>query len=236
VGRSLLFGGHIYALHFGWCHWRGQDKPLVAMLPRWGGAVVGAWWHGETKPGDDVRLWGAPLLTVLNQSGDSMSLTRLVLQLSRFVLSGRQFRLVVHRMWRPLLWRWPLRWRAVRQTPTYDQLRGERINADVPASKVDPDRLDCHGRHHLQDDAPVAPAVCGPLPGPRREQAEDWSGFGTGGVDRPGKHRLRDHAPAAAVCGPSLGPETDPVEGWSWFGQNKPGRADLADTTPAAPG
>ena len=32
----------------------------------------------------------------------------------------------------------PLRCRTVSQTPTYDQLRGERINADVPAGEADP--------------------------------------------------------------------------------------------------
>lgn len=127
----------------------------------------------------------------------------------------------------------PLRWRVVRQTPTYDQLRGERINADVPASEVHPDWCDRPGRHRLADDTPAA-AVCGPPPAPRGQGAEEWSGFGTGGIDRPGKHRLRDHAPAAVtVCGPSGGPATDHA-GWSWFGTTEPGRAELAKITPAA--
>jgi hypothetical protein len=132
----------------------------------------------------------------------------------------------------------PLRWCVVRQTPTYDQLRGERINADVPASDVDPDWLDRPGRHRLGDDTSAAAAIYSPPPRPRGEQAEEWSGFGTGGIDdRPGKHRLHDHAPAAAAaCGQSRGPATDRAEGWSWFGTTKePGRADLANATPTVP-
>jgi hypothetical protein len=117
----------------------------------------------------------------------------------------------------------------------YDQLRGERINADVPVSEVDPDSLDRPGRHRLRDDTPAAAAVCGPPPGPRGERAKDWSEFGTGGIDRPSKHRLPDHAAAAAaVCGPSLGPGTDRAEGWPWLGTGEPGRADLANATQAA--
>jgi hypothetical protein len=126
----------------------------------------------------------------------------------------------------------------VRQTPTYDQLRGERINADVPASDVDPDWLDRPGRHRLGDYTSAAAAMYSPPPRSRGEQAEEWSGFGTGGIDdRPGKHRLHDHAPAAAAaCGQSRGPATDRAEGWPWFGTTKePGRADLANATPTVP-
>lgn len=125
--------------------------------------------------------------------------------------------------------------RVVRQTPTYDQLRGERINADVPPSEVDPDWLDRPGRHRLREDALAAAAVCGPPPRSRGEGAEEWCGVGTG-IDHPGKHRLRDHAPAATtVRDPTRGPATDRAEGWSWFGTKEPGSAELAKARPAVP-
>lgn len=66
----------------------------------------------------------------------------------------------------------PLRCRTVNQMPIYDQLRGERINADVPASRSsDADQLpvDHCGKHHLLADPPVPAAVFGP--GPRADPA-----------------------------------------------------------------
>ncbi len=50
----------------------------------------------------------------------------------------------------------------VGQTPIYDQVRGERINADVPDSGVDPQRVEDHGRHRLRPDTSVPAAVFGP--------------------------------------------------------------------------
>jgi hypothetical protein len=54
----------------------------------------------------------------------------------------------------------------VSQTPTYDQLHGERLNADVPAiegdsfaSETDPDPLAHSGKHRRRDDGPSA-ALC----------------------------------------------------------------------------
>jgi hypothetical protein len=73
----------------------------------------------------------------------------------------------------------PLQCGAVSQTPTYDQLRGERINADVRASEADPHPLEHPGRHRLRDDTPTAATVCGPF-GPRDDFTEAWSWFGTG--------------------------------------------------------
>jgi hypothetical protein len=54
----------------------------------------------------------------------------------------------------------PLRCRPMGQTPIYDQLRGEPINAEVPATGADPQRVDHPGKHHLAD-VPVAVAVFG---------------------------------------------------------------------------
>lgn len=39
------------------------------------------------------------------------------------------------------------------QTPIYDQLRGERINADVPAPGTDPQRVGYTGQHRRTDGA-----------------------------------------------------------------------------------
>jgi hypothetical protein len=55
-------------------------------------------------------------------------------------------------------------------TPIYDQVRGERINADVPPSAATPQRVDDHGRHRVRPDTPVSAAVFGP-PGPGADQA-----------------------------------------------------------------
>lgn len=59
----------------------------------------------------------------------------------------------------------PLRCGPVAQTPIYDQLRDERINADVPATGADPPPVGHPGKHRLLGDGPSASAVTGP-PGP----------------------------------------------------------------------
>jgi hypothetical protein len=61
-----------------------------------------------------------------------------------------------------------LRCRAVGQTPIYDQLRGERINADVPPSTVESDRFVPSGKHRLCAEASSSAAMEGrPVrPGP----------------------------------------------------------------------
>jgi hypothetical protein len=125
-----------------------------------------------------------------------------------------------------------LRCRAMSQTPTYDQLRGERINADVPASEADPQQVDHLGRHRLVDD-PLDAAVCGQPPGSGADLA-DWSRFWTVNSGHPGKHRLHDDVPGApAICGPSPGLPTGLVGGWSWFTPTD--RARLANATGPAP-
>ena len=86
--------------------------------------------------------------------------------------------------------------RAVSQTPTYDQLRGERINADVPPSEVDPPRLDQPGKHHPVD----APGLL--AHGPSREveanPATAWSWFESIEAGPSGKHHLWGEASGAA--------------------------------------
>jgi hypothetical protein len=88
--------------------------------------------------------------------------------------------------------------RAVSQTPTYDQLRGERINADVPPSEVDPDQP---GRHPL--DKPGLPAP-GPAPEAAAARATAWSWFESVEDNASGKHHLwSEVAGAAEVSEPS---------------------------------
>lgn len=81
----------------------------------------------------------------------------------------------------------PLRCRTVSQTPTYDQLRGERINADVPAGEPDPRSVDRPGKHRRDDDTPIASAVHRASLGPRTDLAEGWSWF-SGAM--PGAHHV----------------------------------------------
>lgn len=102
----------------------------------------------------------------------------------------------------------PLRCRTVSQTPTYDQLRGERINADVPAGEADPRPADSPGRHRIRDDMPAGSPVSDL--GPGGDPAENWSGFAPGDSGPSGKHQLRPGAPRA-----------DPAQDWSWFEDGK---------------
>ena len=88
----------------------------------------------------------------------------------------------------------PLRCRTVSQTPTYDQLRGERINADVPAGEADPHPVDRPGKHRIPDDMPAESAL------------SDVEPEGGSAKDRSGKHQLRHGTPRA-----------DPTRDWSWF-------------------
>jgi hypothetical protein len=114
----------------------------------------------------------------------------------------------------------PLRCRTVSQTPTYDQLCGERINADVPAGEADPHPVGRPGRHRIRDGMPAGSAVSDPDPG--GDPIEDWAGSATGDPDRSGKHQLRDEAPAESVRRLSAGPRADLAEDWSWFKTGKP--------------
>lgn len=71
----------------------------------------------------------------------------------------------------------PLRCRLVSQTPIYDQLRGERINAEVPASGADPQRVDHPGRHSLPSGGLGPAAVFGRSPGKGADAAAGWCWF-----------------------------------------------------------
>jgi hypothetical protein len=84
-----------------------------------------------------------------------------------------------------------LRCRAVGHTPIYDQLRGERINADVPPNDVDSHRHGSLSRHCRGVAAPSAAGLVGPV------------GFGM--EDVAGHHRRVEAYPAAGLTGDELG-------------------------------
>jgi hypothetical protein len=52
------------------------------------------------------------------------------------------------------------------QTPIYDQLRGERTNADVPTPGVDPQQVDHTGQDRVLADTASAAAVFARPPWP----------------------------------------------------------------------
>jgi hypothetical protein len=67
----------------------------------------------------------------------------------------------VHSVLRPSIAHLRLRCRGVSDTPIYDQLWGERLNADVPAA--DPQQVGYQGQHRRPAAASRAPAAHGHL-------------------------------------------------------------------------
>lgn len=96
-----------------------------------------------------------------------------------FSTVGAQCRPVVHMAWGAVPVGAPLWCRAMSQTPTYDQLRDERINADIPASEAVPHEVSYSGKHRLVADPSLA-AVCGSPPGAGVDHVGCWSWFETG--------------------------------------------------------
>ena len=131
----------------------------------------------------------------------------------------------------------------VSHTPTYDQLRGERINVDVPTSPAgvptrpaEPESLTRPGRHHLRDDAPTAVAALGPSPGSGVGIAAHWPGCRTGDCDPRGKHSVADDPPGTTeVSGPSREPGAGLAESWSWFETGEAGQCRSGHYRPSGP-
>ena len=98
----------------------------------------------------------------------------------------------------------PLRCRPVSPTPIYDQLRGERINADVPATGAEPSQVDHPGKHRLPGGAPSAAAVSVRTSGAGADRAASWSWFAPTGAE-----------PSAAVDATCRAePAREAVAGW----------------------
>jgi hypothetical protein len=119
-----------------------------------------------------------------------------------------------------------LRCRPVRSTPLYDQLRGERINADVPPSAAQPHQLEDCGKHRLADGDLGSVTGCTRAPrtaadrvnadvAPRDAEPQQR--------DNPVKHHLPDGEPdlAAAFTRPPVA-AADRVASWSWFATAEP--------------
>lgn len=114
------------------------------------------------------------------------------------------------------------------ETPIYDQVRGERINADVPPCEADSPGAGYYGKHLLPPDTPIPAAVFGP-PDPKDGLAPDhhrraWA--------YPAGWAAADGHPTATVWGPraALPPEAHPRHAAS----SSP--ASVADRDPVAQG
>jgi hypothetical protein len=83
--------------------------------------------------------------------------------------------------------------RCVSQTPTYDQLRGERINAEIPASKDRSLPVDPPGKHQPLDSAAGALAH-GQSPEAAAHLTPAWSWFESVHAGPAGKHHLWEEA------------------------------------------
>lgn len=68
----------------------------------------------------------------------------------------------------------PLRFCPVSQTPIYDQLRGERIIADVPATGAEPQQVDPPGKHRPRTGRSGPAAVSGRSLGVGTDLSEGW--------------------------------------------------------------
>lgn len=83
----------------------------------------------------------------------------------------------------------PLRCRLVSPTPIYEQLRGERINADVPVCNAEPQRVAHPTSHRLWDtESGPAVAVAEPVSEPG-DSAAAWSWFAPADQSAPGARR-----------------------------------------------
>jgi hypothetical protein len=109
------------------------------------------------------------------------------------------------------------------QTPIYDQLRGERINADVPAIGADPQLVGHPGEYPLLVVAPVPATVFGPGPATDLD-ANQHHLVGTSPASQP----AGDGPRAVAVWGPRAGR--------SLVAPVRQAPAHAASSSPALPG
>ncbi|MCA1697046.1 MAG: hypothetical protein LC749_21275 [Actinobacteria bacterium] len=114
----------------------------------------------------------------------------------------------------------------MRPTPLYDQVRGERINADVPPSDAQPHQLEDPGKHRLADVELGSATACTRPPRTAADRANaDVSPRDADPQQRghPAKHHLPDGEPGlAAAFTRSPAAAADPVASWSWFATVEP--------------
>jgi hypothetical protein len=131
----------------------------------------------------------------------------------------------VHTLWMPTRSGPPLRCRPVRPTPLYDQLRGERINADLPPSDGHLQQAADRGKHRLADgELGSATEDTRPSRIPSHRANTDVPPREADPHQRahPAKHHLPDGEPglAAAFTRPSAA--ADRITNWSWFATAEP--------------
>jgi hypothetical protein len=107
------------------------------------------------------------------------------------------------------------------QTPTYDQLRNERITV---AGDADSAQIDQSGKHRLGEDL-AAGSLRDRSPEPEADPTDDGSVVRACQGDRGGKHRPRDDISHTTATDdrPRRGAEF--ADDWSWFGPAEPDRA-----------
>jgi hypothetical protein len=114
----------------------------------------------------------------------------------------------------------PLWWRPVRSTPLYDQLRGERINAEVPPSDPQSHQGQDRGKHRLPPDELSSVTTCTRPPriaahrahtdlSPREDYAQPQG--------HPAKHHLPDGEPTLPTAFTQPPSAADRAASWSWF-------------------
>jgi len=119
-----------------------------------------------------------------------------------------------------------LRYRPVRTTPLYDQLRGERINADLPPSDAQPQQPKDRGKHRLADGG--LGSVTERTRPPRTAAARANADVPPNNADpqqrsHPAKHHFNDGEPGlAAAFTPQPTAAADRVASWPWFATAEP--------------
>lgn len=114
----------------------------------------------------------------------------------------------------------------VRTTPLYDQLRGERINADVPPSDTQPQQPQDRGKHRLADGELGSATECTRPPRTAADRANaDVPPRNADPQQRshPAKHHFNDGEPGlAAAFTPPPTAAAERVARWSWFATAEP--------------
>lgn len=91
----------------------------------------------------------------------------------------------------------PLRCRLVSPTPIYEQLRGERINADVPVCNAEPQRVAHPTSHHLGDTESGPAALAAESVSEPEDSPGAWSWFTPTDQSAPAARRAALRAQSA---------------------------------------
>jgi hypothetical protein len=114
----------------------------------------------------------------------------------------------------------PLRYRPVRPTPLYDQLRGERINAEVPPSDPQPHQGQDCGKHRLPHDELSSMTASTRPPRIAAHRVHTDLSPREANPHQPGhpaKHHIPDGEPTPPTAFTQPPPAADRAASWSWF-------------------